>query len=110
MRRTTSFLLGFLSVASLAYATHGHWIDHYTNAYGASCCQAQKDCVKVKARILEPGELWTWVEVDGEKYRMDTASIHISEDMRDWFCRWVYAPPKGDGWTSPICLFIAPGA
>lgn len=109
MTRKASFTLGLLLTATLAYATHGHWIDHYKTSTGASCCRSQKDCLPAHARILEMDEPFSWVEVDGMKYRMPTASIHVSEDEQDWFCRWPYTVNGMVQWVSPICLFIAPG-
>jgi len=110
MRRAASFLAGVLLLATAVYGTHGHWIDHYKTVHGASCCQSQKDCITVKARLLETGETFSWVEVDGVKYHMFNGSIHSSEDTEDWFCRWPYTVNGEVKWVSPICLFIAPKA
>lgn len=98
-----------LFVAGIAYAAHGHWIDHFRQANGQGCCYRGKDCRPVKARILERGHPETAVEVNGIRYRMPTGSIHASEDDDDWFCSVKYPPPYDrKEWEEPLCLFIAP--
>jgi hypothetical protein len=108
--RVLNFTLGLLLVAlPLAYANHGSWIDHFRQANGQSCCQKAKDCITVKAAIVERGKDRSLVVVDGIRYEMPTGSIHISEDEEDWFCRVIYPKPYDKiEWADPLCLFIAP--
>jgi hypothetical protein len=102
-------MISLAVMATAAYASHGNWMDSYRQANGQSCCHRAHDCVPVKAAILERGEDRSLVVVDGIRYEMPTASIYISEDEEDWFCRILYPKPYDKlEWAGPLCLFIAP--
>ena len=89
-----------------AMATHGFWIDHYTNDAGTPCC-GQRDCLVVHARLLTQDGTTAQVEVNGVTMTLRQGQVHQSEDAQDYWCA------KGD--TTHIsaettrCVFVAVG-
>src|SRR5262249_38188401 len=88
----------------LAFASHGHWVDHYQDALGRSCCGV-RDCEPVHARLLGQDATTAVVEVEGLVLRLPVRSVHVSEDLSDWYC----ANYKGAGITQAAarCVFLA---
>ena len=109
----SAFLLGvLLGLPALLWAMHGHWIDHYRNARGASCCGI-RDCVTVEARLVEDrGKTWL-AEVNGTFVELPKGSVHLSQEPVAYWCYQGQAPcqpPQLD--ISPACgrcLFVAVG-
>jgi hypothetical protein len=101
-----------LCLPMLLWATHGHWIDHYRNADGMSCCGMQ-DCVEVAARLVEDrGTTWR-AEVNGTSIVLPKKSVHLSEEPAAYWCHNAQAPcqPPQLEISSACgrCLFVAVG-
>jgi hypothetical protein len=101
-----------LALPALLWANHGHWIDHYRNASGGSCCGV-RDCVTVEARLVEDrGRTWL-AEVNGTFVELPKGSVHLSQEPIAYWCyqgRVPCRPPQLE--ISPVCgrcLFVAIG-
>jgi hypothetical protein len=109
----SAMLLGiFLCLPALLWANHGHWIDHYRNANGASCCGI-RDCVQVHARLVEDrGTVWL-AEINGTFVEIPKGSVHLSQEPSAYWChqgQLSCRPPQLE--ISPVCgrcLFVAVG-
>jgi hypothetical protein len=94
------------------WADHGHWIDHYRNANGASCC-GTRDCVKVDARLVEDrGTVWL-AEVNGMLVELPKGSVHLSQEPIAYWCHQgqpFCRPPQLEiSSACARCLFVAVG-
>jgi hypothetical protein len=101
-----------LCLPMLLWATHGHWIDHYRNADGMSCCGRQ-DCVEVAARLVEDGGTMWRVEVNGTSIVLPKKSVHLSEEPVAYWCHLGKAPCRPPqleiSSVCGRCLFVAVG-
>jgi hypothetical protein len=90
-----------------AFATHGHWIDHYLNDKGWYCC-GKDDCLKIPLRILEGNEKSVTLDIQGTPVTIPRKSLHMSEDTFDWLC--LVHPKEIPTPDNILCAFIAVGS
>ena len=101
-------LLCGLILASAAWATHGHWISHYTDATGTPCCGLH-DCVAVHLRVVRSDAVTVTIEINGyAPFPLPQGSFYPSEDREDWWCaKSVAEPPSA---LNTRCAFLAIGS
>jgi hypothetical protein len=95
------------SVPLLVFATHGHWIDHYANDKGMSCC-GTNDCLVVPMRLIHITEETVTLDIAGHPVTIPRQSFHNSEDTQDYWC--TTAPHEKPGTQNTRCAFVAHGS
>ena len=96
-----------LLLATIAYASHGGWMDAYRDADGIRCC-GQLDCLPTHARVLAQTADVATVEVDGLVVAIPAKALHASETNEDYWCaRRTDRPLSQDNIR---CVFIAVGS
>lgn len=104
-----AFLAGFSFYVSIAFAAHGHWTDHYTNAFGMPCCGV-RDCVKIPMRVIAITDETFTIDVPSRHvtFTIPRQSYHLSEDEHDYWCAVsLHDPPTPE---NTRCVFIAIGS
>ena len=105
---TTSFCFVvaglLLGLVSLAYPTHGNWMDHFKDAAGMSCC-GETDCKSAAIRVLTFGREMVTAEVDGVIVEVPALSVHQSQETRAFWCAKIVGYPPST--KNVRCLFWA---
>ena len=95
--------------ASLAYAAHGHWLDHYTNAQGISCCVHAQDCKQMPVSLVAFHGEMTTVQIGNVVMTLPAKSVHVSEDAQTYVCTMRSDGPAVLDKEHVRCAFYAVG-
>ena len=109
---TVIIILGVSSVSVMpfgtpVFASHGHWVDHYTSVNDIPCC-GLNDCLKLPMRLLHMNDTFVTLDIKGKPVTIARESFHLSEDMSDYLClKNLDRPINADNIR---CAFIAVGS
>ena len=108
MIRLVTLLILLLAVG-LAFPSHGHWVDAYTDHNGTSCCLHAQDCHPAPVALVTQDATTATVLVHGTPLVLPRASVHWSQDGDSWLCtRSQEVPmPLVASWVR--CAFLAVG-
>lgn len=103
----TGLLIGLVLLVATVWATHAHWISHYTDAVDTPCC-GLRDCIQVHLRVVASDGSMVTLEIGGQyRFQLHRGSFHPSEDEHDWWCAKIVSEPPST--INTRCAFIAIG-